>query len=162
MERTTARTVKNEKRIKALVDDIRIAMLTTLSSDGSMRSRPMMSVLMDDDETIWFLASSASEKTDEIVNGVYVNLAFSCPEKSEYVSISGTARVEKNTAQAKKLWHPLHRAWFPKGPDDPNLVVLSVKAEEGEYWDAPTGKMVQFAVPKKLQEKVRPEVRNWF
>lgn len=143
------------ERIRELVKDIRIAMLTTLSADGSMRSRPMMALRMDDEQTIWFLAS-------EIMNGGYVNLAFSCPEKSEYVSISGTAHVEKDPTQARKLWHPLHRAWFPKGPEDPNLVVLSVKAEEGEYWDAPTGKMVQFSAPKGLREVPRMEARNWF
>jgi general stress protein 26 len=27
------------------------------------------------------------------------------------------------------------RAYFPNGKDDPELVLLQVQAEEGEYWD---------------------------
>ena len=43
----------------------------------------------------------------------------------------------------KELWNPIHKAWFPKGVDDPNLGLLRVDIEKAEYWDPPSSKVVQ-------------------
>ena len=45
--------------------------------------------------------------------------------------------------KAKQLWSPLYRTWFPKGLEDPNLILLKVHVQEAEYWHAPEGRMVQ-------------------
>jgi hypothetical protein len=53
--------------------------------------------------------------------------------------------VVRDKAKAKELWNPLLKAWFPQGLDEPDLVLLNVKVEKAEYWDSPSGKMVQLA-----------------
>jgi general stress protein 26 len=35
------------------------------------------------------------------------------------------------------------KAWFPGGPDDPNLQLLQVEVERAEYWDVKANKLVQ-------------------
>ena len=36
----------------------------------------------------------------------------------------------------KELWSPSVKVWFPRGLE-PNLVLLVVRTERAEYWDAP-------------------------
>ncbi len=51
-------TATNDKgdiaKLWKMVKHIKIAMLTTQESDGSLRSRPMHSLQVDDDGDIWF------------------------------------------------------------------------------------------------------------
>lgn len=35
------------------------------------------------------------------------------------------------------------RGWFPKGKEDPNIMILKVEIEKGEYWDSPSSLLVQ-------------------
>jgi hypothetical protein len=37
-------------------------------------------------------------------------------------------------------------AWFPDGPDDSDLVAISVDLSDGEYWDVSGGKLVRFGI----------------
>ena len=41
----------------------------------------------------------------------------------------------------KELWSPAVEAWFPDGPEDPNVTLLKVDTISGEYWDSPGGKI---------------------
>ncbi len=99
-------------------------------------------------------------KVDEVQNEQRVNLSYANPDDSRYVSVSGTARLIRDQRKAKELWNPLYKAWFPQGPGDPNLALLKVSFEKAEYWDAPSGKMVQaFAFAKALAtgKRYQPE-----
>lgn len=40
-----------------------------------------------------------------------------------------------------ELWNPAAEAWFPDGPEDPNVGVLKFTASGGEYWDTPGGRV---------------------
>ena len=33
------------------------------------------------------------------------------------------------------LWRETWKTWFPKGQDDPDLALLRVTGDQGEYWD---------------------------
>jgi general stress protein 26 len=44
----------------------------------------------------------------------------------------------------KEKWSPVVKAWFPEGPEDPNLALLKIVPYRNYYWDAETGKMVKF------------------
>jgi general stress protein 26 len=65
-----------------------------------------------------------------------VNVSFADPDKQHYVSASGIAELVDDPAKAKELWHDAYKTWFPKGLDDPDLVLLKVKVEKAEYWDS--------------------------
>ena len=53
-----------------------------------------------------------------------------------------TIVTDKQTIVDK--WSPIVKAWFPDGIDDPHLGLLKVQPADIYYWDAETGKMVQF------------------
>jgi general stress protein 26 len=156
------------KKLRELVKELQFGMLTTITANGALRSRPMGTQQIEGDESIWFFAAEDSPKVDEIRHDQQVCLAYSSPQKQKYVSISGRARVVKDRQKAQELWTPLAKAWFPGGVDDPKLVLINVPIESAEYWDSPSSKVVQFyglakaaitgEPPKNLGEhaKVRP------
>ena len=128
-----------------LIKGIGFAMLTTAMPDGTLRSRPMATQQTEFDGTLWFFTYADSAKVDEVRQDWHVNLAYADPAGNRYVSVSGLARTVRDPAKARELWNPLHKAWFPKGLDDPNLALLRVDVEQAEYWDGPSSKIVQLA-----------------
>ncbi len=57
--------------------------------------------------------------------------------------MSGRADVVEDREKAKELWSPLVKAWFPQGPEDPNLALIRVRVESADYWDVKSSKLVQ-------------------
>jgi general stress protein 26 len=133
------------RKLNELVKDIRIAMLTTIREDGMPHSRPMATQQMETDGDLWFFTGWSTHKAREIEVLPLVNVAYADPNGNTYVSVSGRAQLLRDQAKAKELWNPFYRAWFPNGLEDPDLALLKVTVEHVEYWDAPSGTMVQLA-----------------
>lgn len=133
---------KAAEKLYALIKDMRIAMMTTADTDGSLRSRPMYSQSADESGDLWFFTQIASGKSSEISRDHQVNLAYADPDKQHYVSVSGRAEVVRDKAQIDKHWSEGMRTWFPKGKDDPQIALIRVKPEHGEYWDSPSSTLV--------------------
>ena len=79
-------------KLKELIDEIKIGMLTTQDDDGSLRSRPLQTRAVEDDGSIWFFTSRVSPKVAEArADGWRVNVSYSRPDKMDFVSVSGRA-----------------------------------------------------------------------
>ena len=131
------------KKLKELIEDIKIAMLTTVHEDGRLRSRPMMAMQMDEAGSLWFFTNRDGEKSEAIREHCDVNLSYSNPEKEKFVSVSGDAQLVSDRTRIKELWSPLVKSWFPKGVDDPNLVLLKVEITGAQYWDVKSSTLVE-------------------
>jgi general stress protein 26 len=139
-------TGKNDiQKLRDLIRDIRVAMLTTADEDGSLRSRPMATQETELDGDLWFFTAAYSPKVSEVKREHNVNLAYVKPDDERYVSVSGKAELVRDKGKTRELWNPALKAWFPQGLDDPELALLRVRVEKAEYWDSPSGKMVQLA-----------------
>lgn len=130
------------EKLKELIEDIDFCMLTTIEGDR-LKSRPMSTQQFEFDGDLWFFSSENTHKVDEIKNDPRVNVAYSKPDDDRYISVSGRAEVVRDRAKIEELWSPVLKAWFPDGLDDPTLCLLKVAVEEAEYWDTPSGKIVQ-------------------
>jgi general stress protein 26 len=130
------------EKIRKLTEEIDFCMLTTMDA-GHMRSRPMSTQQTEFDGDLWFFTSDNTHKIDEIAKDNRVCAAYAKPASDTYVSISGRAEVVKDRAKMEELWSPILKAWFPDGLEDPHLCLLKVTAEQAEYWDSPSGKLVQ-------------------
>jgi general stress protein 26 len=124
---------------------MRVAMLTTVEETGGLRSRPMAVQEVTDEGVAWLFTSGGSAKVDEIGRIHHVNLCYLRPVRGVYVSMSGTAQVDRDPARIRELWHPLLHAWFPDGLDDPDLCLLKVEIEKADCWMAPVSGLVQVA-----------------
>lgn len=129
------------EKLAELIKDIRIAMLTTAMPDGTLRSRPMGTQREKFDGTLWFFCDAESAKVYEVRQDNHVNVSYAEPKDERYVSVSGRASVVRDAARARQLWSPFHKAYFPNGPEDPNLALLKVEVTLAEYWDAPSSTM---------------------
>ncbi|WP_224249259.1 pyridoxamine 5'-phosphate oxidase family protein [Hyalangium gracile] len=126
-----------------LIQDIKVAMMTTIEADGTLRSRPMWTHNRDFDGELWFFTREHSAKVGEVEHDHHVNLSYSDPTKDSFVSVSGRCRLVLDKEKARELWNPTLKAWFPDGLEDPELALLCVKVEKAEYWDTPNSRMVQ-------------------
>lgn len=131
------------EKLRELMKDVKICMLTTADEDGSLRSRPMAMQEAEFDGHLWFFTGKSTGKTHEIEHNHQVNLSFADTGASKYISVSGSAEFVDDRAKAKELWNPLLKAWFPKGVDDPELTLMKVHIEKAEYWDSPGGMVTQ-------------------
>lgn len=125
------------EKLADLIEECRFAMLTTAEPDGTLRSRPLATLQVDPAGALWFFTSASSPKVEEIEQYRRVNLSYSNPDASDYVSVSGTAHTVRDRAKMRELWTPWVKPWFPRGLDDPDLVLLKVTIDRAEYWDAP-------------------------
>ena len=142
------------KRIK----DVRFAMLTTIDADGSLSSRPMTTVQKEFAGTLWFFMARSSPPAVAVAKNASVGLQYSEPADDLYVSLSGHARLEHDRDRMHSLWSPMVKAWFPKGIDDPDLMLLRVDVHKAEYWDVKESKPVQlFKMAKAALSGERPK-----
>jgi len=123
--------------LAALIRQIRIAMLTTLTAEGVFRSRPITTHGARFDGDLWFLTRVDSAKLDQVRQHHRVGLTYARPTDNTYVSVSGTAQVVIDRSKAEELWDPSYHAWFPGGPSDPDLALIKATVELAEYWAAP-------------------------
>lgn len=156
---------KDYNNLHEMIKDIRIAMLTTMESNGCLRSIPMSTIKTECDGNVWFFTNFDSKKVDEIHQHGCVNVSYADIDKNKFVSISGGARVIKDKAKMEELWKPFLKAWFPEGLNDPNIALLCVKIEEAEYWDPKSSKMAQLwkiakAAVKGEKMHYRPSEHN--
>jgi general stress protein 26 len=94
------------KKLVELIDNIDIAMITTVDVRGALRSRPMVAQRVEFDGYLWFVTKSASETVKEIRKHPKLNVSYAAADGSRYVSVSGTARVVKNKKKLAELWRP--------------------------------------------------------
>ncbi|MCY7356280.1 MAG: pyridoxamine 5'-phosphate oxidase family protein [Rudanella sp.] len=136
---------KDLSKIKEMVEDIRIAMMTTVDEGGHLVSRPMAVQQMDEDGTLWFFTKKNSPKVDQIENNEHqVNISFADTGDSSYVSISGSAQELDDRAKIDELWSVAAKPWCPEGKDDPELTLLKVHTDMAEYWDSTSNRMIRF------------------
>ena len=136
-----AQAAEPTKKLWDMIKDIQFAMMTT--EDGEvLRSRPMAAVDTEFAGTLWFFTRASSHKVSELGQDERVNLSYADPSGQNYVSVSGTATLERDAAAIKTHWREVMRTWFPKGTDDPDVALLKIDVTEAEYWDAPSSAMV--------------------
>lgn len=131
-------------KIRDLVADIEVAMLTTVGLDGGFRSRPMGTVLDPEAATLWLFVSAVSDTAAEVQRAPQVGLIFSDPQRDRYVAVSGEARFIEDRNRIHQLWREAFARWFPGGPDDKSLVLLEVDIAVAEFWDDSTKLMRTF------------------
>lgn len=136
--------VDDEKaeKLYALIKDVKIAMMTTVDTDGTLHSRPMYNQEADEHGDLWFFTKLRSGKTTELSKDNEVNLGYCDPEKQHYVSVSGKGEIVRDKATIQDKWSEGMRTWFPQGTDDPDIALIRVKPVKGEYWDSPSSTLL--------------------
>ena len=123
------------RTLAELIGQIRIAMLTTVSEAGALRSRPILTHGARFDGDLWFLTHLGSAKVEELHRDRRVGVTY--VRHNAYIALSGIAHVVIDPGKAEELWDPSYQEWFAGGPHDPDLALIRVRVELAEYWTAP-------------------------
>lgn len=117
--------------VRDLIKGIDTAMLTTVTDQGLV-SRPMKTQEVEFDGDLWFLTKKDTNKYQELLRNRNVNIAY--VDKS-YVSIRGEAELVESPNKIREFWNIVYEKLLETTPEDPNLVLIKIKAEAAEYWE---------------------------
>ena len=131
------------EKLREIVKDIRIAMLTTVRGQGAMSARPMAVTGAEFDGDIYFLTKLHSRKLHEIGQDDRVSVSLSDARHDRFLVLSGRGETITDKIIIRGLWNPAFKAWFPDGLEDPEIAAIKVSVEEAEYWEGP-GKLAEF------------------
>lgn len=129
----------DREKIAALIKKFRFAMLTTKHADGKLVAHPLTIQEAEFDGDLWFLVSKSSSPVKDLAADAEANVSMSSDDA--WLSLSGTAWLSDDREKIKELWNPSVEAWFPQGPEDPDIGILRFAAESAQYWDTPGGRI---------------------
>jgi general stress protein 26 len=145
-------------KLRELVKDIEVAMMTTRRADGHLVSRPMAVQAQAPGADFWFVAERGSGKLHELEHDPHVNLAFYKDGSREWVSVSGMATPSEDRETIRRLHRPDWRVWFGDeggahdgSPEDPRMVLIGVHAQEAVFLELGKPRpMVLFEMAKSV------------
>lgn len=105
----------------------------TLMLGTAQHARPMAVADIDPAGVVWFVTAEESPKVDEMRTDP--RAVVTGQSSRVFVSVSGHVDVVRDRDRIRALWKAAWKAWFPKGPDDPTLVLVRFDPLVGEYWD---------------------------
>ena len=132
----TTTTTADLEAVARLLAKLDIGMLTTRADDGTLHGRPMSNNgAVEYDGDSWFFAEDGSRKVTEIEGDPAVELGFIDSAAATWVNVEGEASILRDDVERKKaLWLEDLERWFPNGPEDPNVVLIKVRAKHIDAW----------------------------
>src|ERR1700733_8074345 len=91
-------------KLGELIRDIRVGLLTTMDRDGGFHTRPVQTLQVEADRSLWFFTDWSSPKADELHHDARVSLGYADPAKQVYVAVAGSGRLFRDIQKAKQLW----------------------------------------------------------
>ena len=100
-----------------LIEEIKVAMMTTRRPDGHLESRAMANQKQAAGADLWFVTAEGTGKLRDIAHDPHVNLAYYNSGSYEWVSASGIARLSKDRGKIQELYEADWKAWFGQEGD---------------------------------------------
>jgi general stress protein 26/nucleotide-binding universal stress UspA family protein len=129
--------------LEDLIAGIRTAMLTTITGDGRLHSRPIVAHAASFDRELWFFTHAHTHRVENGEREHQINLSYANPDKENYISISGKGVLVQDRHKMEEFWDPSFEDWFPQGLADRDMALLKVSVEDVEYWDTSENLMVR-------------------
>lgn len=133
------------KSLVSKIQNIKVGMFTTMCNDNQLRSRPMTTCEVEEDGFLWFFTSINSKLIDDLIEQDNVNISYTDINKNVFISVKGQAILVRSKTKIEQLWNPLAKAWFPKGLEDPDLVLVKIQVNQAEIWDSGSSKILILA-----------------
>ena len=135
-------------------------MMISDAPDHTFHGRPMAVAEISPSGELWFASSRDSGKVREVA--VNARALVTGQGGGAYVSVSGHLDVVEDRARVRALWRESWKVWFPQGKDDPNLVLMRLRPDHGEYWsqEGAAGVRYLFEAAKALITGERPSTDN--
>ncbi|HEY9745239.1 MAG TPA: pyridoxamine 5'-phosphate oxidase family protein, partial [Oculatellaceae cyanobacterium] len=132
-------------KLHQLLKHFDTAILVTHGGGNSLHARPMAIAQVEDNCDLWFITAADTPKIHEIQTNDRVLVTFQ-ERDTRFITLSGRAEIVQDQRKIDELWREMFKIWFPGGKNDPNLMLIRVRTEEGEYWDNAGVKRVAFVM----------------
>ena len=132
----------SRERFQSVIEKFSTAMLVTRTKQHQLRARPMSIAEVRENADVWFVTCNDDGKAEEI--RADANVCVAMTDGSRHISLSGLAELDDDRERLRAMWSPKMQVFFPDGPDAANVVLLKVKADQGEYWDVSGTNAVQY------------------
>lgn len=117
---------------RAVMDKAEFCFLITAGESGAFNARLMQPFGPEEELVLWFGASAASRKVQELARDDRATIAYELPAEGAYATLLGRATVERDAALRRRYWRESFAAFWPAGPADENYVVLRFVPERIE------------------------------
>lgn len=138
--------------LRERLDEVRVAMMTTIDAAGLLSSRPMTLQRIDDVGNAYFIIA---KDTDWAINSQAVNVSL-VDDGRTWVSIVGRAEYVEGTSLLSDLWDDMTDQFFPDGMDSARA--MQVRADRWEYWTAPNKFGQMAAMAKAFLTDSEPDI----
>jgi len=122
-----------------LVDEGTIVMFMTMIGEEHS-SRPLTIAGVDGDRLSFLVDRTAAWVSAVRAGTAAIHLTVADDRHNSYLSLDGRASLSEDRSEIEKLWSAPVGAYFD-GKDDPNVTVLRVDVDGGEYWSSPSGRI---------------------
>jgi general stress protein 26 len=127
----TVRAFERElSSFRELVADVKVAMLTTLGPDGVLHARPLVTLAIEREGTLWFFARARSSQAKDIRRDGRVSLGYASDEGARFAAVTGVAEIVRDVGA------PSLAPWLGN-EDDPDRALVCVRVTKVEYFDSP-------------------------
>ncbi len=139
------------------ISEIKFTMLVTHDDQGAMQARPFTTQAAGRDGAVWFFTGMDSDAVADVQGDANVLLCYADTSKNRFISSAGTATLSHDRHLIEELWNPIYTAFFPKGMNDPQLVLLRVEISRADIWDSEKSKMGQMLTIAKAAAGMKVE-----
>jgi general stress protein 26 len=129
-----------ERRLWEDVEKVRFGMLGVLGLPGRPFA-PMTAFAEPESGRIWFYTSDQTDLARAAQSGVAAMFIVMTRDQELQACIRGELKVSLDTLHRDKYWSSIVSAWFPKGKEDPSLVLLRLSCTNADVWISEQGPM---------------------
>lgn len=130
------------KKMKDVAEDISICMFCTNSKGMPFETRPLGTRKVDDDGNIWFLIPDNFSKKIEGMQDDKVQLIYSKPSQTYFLSIFGHAKVIKDVLKVDESGNRFAKDLLPEERKNDALALMKITPEHADFWDDQNGMML--------------------
>ena len=103
---------------------VQYCFVITLGESGQANARLVQHFKPEADMTIWVGTSPKTRKICEIRNESNITITFQDDKDYSYVTMLGSASVENTLNEKQRHWQEDFIAYFPKGPQNDDYVLI--------------------------------------
>ena len=118
-----------------------VMMLGTVGQSGVPEIKAMVKTRNDGLHRFWFCSNTSARRTDVLRSDgraclyAYEFAADVNPMVCRGVMLSGIVELSWDDDLLKSFWQDFMAMYYPKGPLDPDFVVVQFTAESGNYYE---------------------------
>lgn len=120
------------EKAKEILERCEIVIITSINQEGYPRPVPMGKIKSEGATTVWLATGADSVKTKDFAASPKAGLCYQ--ENGNSVALTGEVEIITDETTKQEMWQDWFIAHFPKGPADPNYVLLKFQGNHATIW----------------------------